>query len=135
LLQDFGGIFQVYLTVWPLQNEIKDIFSPKREDRLSDPFLDLVQNPYLVRCSHLFRRWTLCKVPAEVPEVRRVFRVHYLVLSTSDCLEIWLMPSRTIRSGQYCNSTMGGLTQPTLPIPPLLAHCLVFWSWQVEVKH
>ena len=62
----------------PLEKEINEILGSKREDRLSDPFFELVQHTILVRFSFLLR---LCisvrsaghaKVPAEVPEDSRV---------------------------------------------------------------
>ena len=39
----------------PLEKEINEILGSKREDRLSDPFFELVQNTTLVRFSYLLR--------------------------------------------------------------------------------
>jgi len=47
----------------PLDKDTNEILGSKREDRLSDPFFELVQNTTLVRFSHLLRLCNLCKEP------------------------------------------------------------------------
>jgi len=50
----------------PLQKEINGILGSKREDRLSDPFFELVQNTTLVRFSYLLRLCNFCKAPRDM---------------------------------------------------------------------
>jgi len=50
----------------PLEKEINEILGSKREDRLSDPFFELVQNTTLVRFSYLLRLCNFCKVPRDM---------------------------------------------------------------------
>ena len=50
----------------PLQKKINKILCSKREDRLSDPFCDLVQNTTLVRFSYLLRLCNFCKAPRDM---------------------------------------------------------------------
>jgi len=46
----------------PFEKEINEILGSKREDRLSDPFFELIQNTTLVRFSYLLRLCNFCKV-------------------------------------------------------------------------
>ena len=50
----------------PLEKEINEILGSKREDRLSDPFFELVQNTTLVRFSYLLRLCNFCKAPRDM---------------------------------------------------------------------
>ena len=53
----------------PLEKEINEILGSKRakrEDRLSDPFFELVQNATLVRFSYLLRLCNFCKTPRDM---------------------------------------------------------------------
>ena len=46
--------------------EIGKIFGSKLEDRLLDPFFELVQNTAFVRFSYLFRLCNFCKAPRDM---------------------------------------------------------------------
>ena len=50
----------------PIQKEINEILGSKREDRLSDPFFELVQNNTLVRFSYQLRLCKFCKAPRDM---------------------------------------------------------------------
>jgi len=50
----------------PLEKEINEILGSKREDRLSDPFFELVQNTTVVRFLYLLRLCNSCKVPRDM---------------------------------------------------------------------
>jgi len=50
----------------PLEKEINKILDSKREDRLSDPFFDLVQNTILFRFSYLLCLCNFCKAPRDM---------------------------------------------------------------------
>ena len=50
----------------PLEKEINEILDSKREDRLSDPFFELVQRATLVRFSYLLRLCNFCKAPRDM---------------------------------------------------------------------
>ena len=50
----------------PLEKEINEILGSKREDRLPDPFFELVQNTTLVRFSYLLRLCNFCKAPQDM---------------------------------------------------------------------
>jgi len=52
----------------PLDKEINEIFGSKREDRLLDPFFELVQNICLVRFSYMLRLCNFCKAPRDMPK-------------------------------------------------------------------
>ena len=61
----------------PLEKEINEILGSKREDRLSDPFFELVQNTTLVRFSYLLRlcnffckaSWDMQKFPQKCQKI------------------------------------------------------------------
>ena len=88
-----------------------EILGSKREDRFSNPFIELVQETCQVHFSYLLRLGNFfkllegpadtAKVPTEVPEDSR-----HSIYATSDRLETWLIPSGTTRSRQYHRSTM-----------------------------
>jgi len=51
----------------PLEKEINEILGSKREDQLSDPFFEVVQNTALyVRFSYLLRLCNFCKAPRDM---------------------------------------------------------------------
>jgi len=50
----------------PLEKKKDEISGSKREDRLSDPFFELVQNTRLVRFSYLLRLCNFCKAPRDM---------------------------------------------------------------------
>jgi len=50
----------------PLEKEINEILGSKREDRLSDPFFELIQNTTLVSLSYLLRLGNFCKFPRKM---------------------------------------------------------------------
>jgi len=50
----------------PLEKKINEILGSKREDRLSNPFFELVQNTTLVRFSYLLRLCNFCKAPRDM---------------------------------------------------------------------
>jgi len=50
----------------PLEKEINEILGSKREDRLLDPFFEVVQNTTLVRFSYLLRLCNFCKAPRDM---------------------------------------------------------------------
>jgi len=50
----------------PLEKEINEILGSKREDRLSDPFFEPVQNTTLDHFSYLRRLCNFCKVPRDM---------------------------------------------------------------------
>ena len=50
----------------PLEKEINEISGSKREDRLLDPFFEVVQNSTLVRFSYLLRLCNFCKAPRDM---------------------------------------------------------------------
>jgi len=49
-----------------LEKEINEILGWKREDRLSDPFFELVQATSFVRFSYLLRLCNFCKAPRDL---------------------------------------------------------------------
>jgi len=62
----------------PLEKEINEIFGSKREDRLSDPFFELVQNITLVCFSYLLRLCNFCKAPRDMRKFLQVLRARRL---------------------------------------------------------
>ena len=50
----------------PLEKEINEILDSKREDRLFDPFFEVVQNTSLDRFSYLLRLCNFCKAPRDM---------------------------------------------------------------------
>ena len=50
----------------PLEKEINEISSSKREDRFSNPFFELVQNTTFVRFSYLLRLCNFRKAPRDI---------------------------------------------------------------------
>ena len=53
----------------PLEKEIHEILDSKREDRLSNPFFELVQNTCQVRFSYLLCYGNFCKGPRTLRKV------------------------------------------------------------------
>ena len=62
----FSGGSGPPLRVDPLEKEINEIFGSKREDRLSDPFFEMVHNATLIRFSYLLRLCNFCKAPRDM---------------------------------------------------------------------
>ena len=58
----------------PLEKDINEIFGSKREDRLSDPFFEMVHNATLIRFSYLLRLCNFCKATRDLQKFLQKFQ-------------------------------------------------------------